>query len=108
MSSTPIADIATSELDATEARTGASRQPLSHSEYLALKRFPALDGLRAIAALMVVVFHNQGPDWVQGWIGVQIFFVISGYLITTLMLREEDRSGQISFKRFYARRIFRI
>ncbi|MET7280480.1 acyltransferase [Kribbella sp. NPDC005582] len=108
MSSTPTADVATSELDATEARTGASRQPLSHSEYLALKRFPALDGLRAIAALMVVVFHNQGPDWVQGWIGVQIFFVISGYLITTLMLREEERSGQISFKRFYARRIFRI
>ncbi len=108
MSSTPIADVATSELDATEARISASRQPLSHSEYLALKRFPALDGLRAIAALMVVVFHNQGPDWVQGWIGVQIFFVISGYLITTLMLREEDRSGKISFKRFYARRIFRI
>ncbi len=87
---------------------GVSRQPLSHSEYLALKRFPALDGLRAIAALMVVVFHNQGPDWLQGWIGVQIFFVISGFLITTLMLREEDRSGRISFKKFYARRIFRI
>ncbi|MFB6721166.1 acyltransferase family protein [Kribbella sp. NPDC056345] len=87
---------------------GVSRQPLSHSDYLALKRFPALDGLRAIAALMVVVFHNQGPDWLQGWIGVQIFFVISGFLITTLMLREEDRSGQISFKKFYARRIFRI
>ncbi len=86
----------------------ASRQPLSHSEYLALKRFPALDGLRAIAALMVVVFHNQGPDWLQGWIGVQIFFVISGFLITTLMLREEDRSGRISFKKFYARRVFRI
>ncbi|TDD63189.1 acyltransferase [Kribbella antibiotica] len=85
-----------------------SSQPMSHTEYLALKRFPALDGLRAIAALMVVVFHNQGPDWLQGWIGVQIFFVISGYLITTLMLREEDRNGRISFKKFYARRIFRI
>ncbi|GAB3920176.1 acyltransferase [Kribbella albertanoniae] len=86
----------------------AAAAPLSHSDYLALKRFPALDGLRAIAALMVVVFHNQGPDWLQGWIGVQIFFVISGFLITTLMLREEDRSGRISFKKFYARRIFRI
>ncbi|WP_405059648.1 acyltransferase [Kribbella sp. NBC_01505] len=90
---------------ATGHRTGAS---LSHSDYLALKRFPALDGLRAIAALMVVVYHNHGADWLQGWIGVQIFFVISGFLITTLMLREEDRSGRISFKKFYARRIFRI
>ncbi|MFI5736331.1 acyltransferase family protein [Kribbella sp. NPDC051587] len=108
MSSTPTAAVAASELDGSGQRTGTSRQPMSHSEYLSLKRFPALDGLRAIAALMVVVFHNQGPDWVQGWIGVQIFFVISGYLITTLMLREEDRNGRISFKKFYARRIFRI
>ncbi|AHH94698.1 acyltransferase [Kutzneria viridogrisea] len=84
------------------------KQPLSHAEYLALKRFPALDGLRAIAALMVVFFHNNGPEWLQGWIGVQIFFVISGYLITTLMLREEDRSGRVSFKNFYTRRVFRI
>ncbi|GAB3920696.1 acyltransferase [Kribbella albertanoniae] len=108
MTSTPIADVASRELADTTVRTGTSRQPMSHAEYLGLKRFPALDGLRAIAALMVVVFHNQGPDWLQGWIGVQIFFVISGFLITTLMLREEDRSGQISFKKFYARRIFRI
>src|SRR5689334_13741808 len=103
MTSTPITDVAPSEIPGS-ART----RPMSHSEYLALKRFPALDGLRAIAALMVVVFHNQGPDWLQGWIGVQVFFVISGYLITTLMLREEDRDGRISFRKFYARRVFRI
>ncbi|GAA1676811.1 acyltransferase [Kribbella yunnanensis] len=108
MTSTPTADVAARELDRSGQRVGGSNQPMSHAEYLALKRFPALDGLRAIAALMVVVFHNQGPDWLQGWIGVQIFFVISGYLITTLMLREEDRAGQISFRKFYARRIFRI
>ncbi|MET7280400.1 acyltransferase [Kribbella sp. NPDC005582] len=90
------------------SKVDAAKQTLSHAEFLALKRFPALDGLRAIAALMVVVFHNEGPDWLQGWIGVQIFFVISGFLITTLMLREEDRSGRVSFRKFYARRIFRI
>ncbi|GAA3134237.1 peptidoglycan/LPS O-acetylase OafA/YrhL [Kribbella aluminosa] len=83
-------------------------RPLSHRDYLALKRFPALDGLRAIAALLVVFFHNNGPDWLQGWIGVQIFFVISGFLITTLMLREEDRNGRISFRDFFVRRVFRI
>ncbi|MFK4084731.1 acyltransferase family protein [Kribbella sp. NPDC020789] len=108
MSSTPIAEVADGELGSADRRTGTPGRTMTHAEYLGLKRFPALDGLRAIAALMVVVFHNQGPDWVQGWIGVQIFFVISGFLITTLMLREEDRSGQISFKKFYARRIFRI
>lgn len=81
---------------------------LTHADYLALRRFPALDGLRAIAAVMVVFFHYGGPDWLQGWAGVQMFFVLSGFLITTLMLREEQRTGRISLKEFYLRRAFRI
>ncbi len=81
---------------------------LTHAEYLALRRFPALDGLRAIAAVLVVFFHYGGPDWLQGWAGVQMFFVLSGFLITTLMLREERRTGRISLKEFYLRRAFRI
>ncbi|HEV7908822.1 MAG TPA: acyltransferase [Pseudonocardiaceae bacterium] len=82
--------------------------PLTHSEYLKIRHFPALDGLRAVAALMVVFFHYGGPDRLQGWIGVQMFFVLSGFLITTLMLREEDRTGKVSLRRFYTRRAFRI
>ncbi|NGY57767.1 acyltransferase [Lentzea sp. NEAU-D13] len=81
---------------------------LTHADYLALRRFPALDGLRAIAAVLVVFFHYGGPDWLQGWAGVQMFFVLSGFLITTLMLREERRTGEISLKEFYLRRAFRI
>ncbi|MCO1579992.1 acyltransferase [Crossiella sp. SN42] len=81
---------------------------LAHSEYLAMRRFDGLDGLRAIAALMVVFFHYGGPDRLQGWIGVQVFFVLSGYLITTLMLREESRTGKVALKAFYLRRAFRI
>ncbi|MEU7477564.1 acyltransferase [Lentzea sp. NPDC042327] len=81
---------------------------LTHADYLALRRFPALDGLRAIAAVLVVFFHYGGPDWLQGWAGVQMFFVLSGFLITTLMLREERRTGRISLKEFYLRRAFRI
>jgi len=81
---------------------------LTHADYLALRRFPALDGLRAIAAVLVVFFHYGGPDWLQGWAGVQMFFVLSGFLITTLMLREERGSGRISLKEFYLRRGFRI
>ncbi|PWK89237.1 peptidoglycan/LPS O-acetylase OafA/YrhL [Lentzea atacamensis] len=81
---------------------------LTHADYLALRRFPALDGLRAIAAVLVVFFHYGGPDWLQGWAGVQMFFVLSGFLIMTLMLREERGTGRISLKEFYLRRAFRI
>jgi peptidoglycan/LPS O-acetylase OafA/YrhL len=85
-------------------------QTLTHADYLAMKRFPALDGLRAIAATMVVTFHFGGPTWrhISGLTGVQIFFVLSGFLITTLLLREESRYGSISFRGFYLRRAFRI
>jgi peptidoglycan/LPS O-acetylase OafA/YrhL len=84
------------------------RPPLEHAEYLTMRRLAGLDGLRAIAALVVVFFHNQGPDILQGWIGVQIFFVLSGYLITTLLLREHSATGRVDLGRFYLRRAFRI
>lgn len=80
---------------------------------------PGLDGLRAVAVLLVLVTHchqTRGfPDWpvvksicLQGAIGVDIFFVISGFLITTLIARELERDGQIQLKRFYVRRFLRI
>ncbi|MER5861894.1 acyltransferase [Kitasatospora sp. NPDC002040] len=83
---------------------------LSHAEFLALRRFDALDGLRAVAAVIVIFFHCGGAKtaFLSGWIGVHIFFVVSGFLITTLMLREKDRTGRISLRGFYLRRIFRI
>jgi peptidoglycan/LPS O-acetylase OafA/YrhL len=83
---------------------------LPHPEYLALRRFPALDGLRAVAAAMVVFFHYGQPTWdrLTGWIGVHVFFVLSGFLITTLMLREETRDDRVSLWRFYVRRAARI
>ncbi|WP_052390259.1 acyltransferase family protein [Streptomyces sp. NRRL B-24484] len=83
---------------------------LTHAEYLGMRRFDALDGLRAFAAVIVVLFHFAGPRaaFLSGWIGVHVFFVVSGFLITTLMLRERDRTGRISLRDFYLRRIFRI
>ncbi|MEO6090544.1 MAG: acyltransferase [Umezawaea sp.] len=85
-------------------------QALTHDEYLSMRRLPALDGLRAVAALMVVAFHFGGPSWtwLSGWLGVHVFFVLSGFLITTLSLREEDRKGHVSLRDFYLRRVFRI
>lgn len=66
-----------------------------------------IDGLRAIAVLAVVAFHVF-PNWVKGgFIGVDIFFVISGYLISTIIFEGLDK-GSFSFSEFYARRIKRI
>ncbi|MFI6785232.1 acyltransferase family protein [Micromonospora sp. NPDC050276] len=83
---------------------------ISYAEYRAMRRFPALDGLRAFAAVIVVAFHFGGPGWAwtSGWAGVQLFFVLSGFLITTLLLREEEGRGRVSLRSFYIRRIFRI
>lgn len=66
-----------------------------------------IQGLRAVAVLSVVMDHLFG--WPSGgFVGVDIFFVISGFLITQLLIREWDRTGTISFKGFYARRVRRI
>ena len=76
------------------------------------KSFGSLDGLRAIAILAVVWHHTMRvPDWkiaTRGFLGVELFFVISGFLIMTIMLREQRRTGSISLHKFYIRRFLRI
>jgi len=69
---------------------------------------PDLQGLRAIAILLVVLQHAGVPLVPGGFIGVDVFFVLSGYLITGLLLREMERTGRISLLRFYARRLKRL
>ena len=68
---------------------------------------PDIDGLRAIAVALVVLFHAGLPGPSGGFIGVDVFFVISGYLITSILLREM-RDGSYSLARFYERRVRRI
>ncbi len=81
---------------------GHNDSDLSHPKYR-----PDIDGLRAIAVLSVVTFHAF-PSWMKGgFIGVDVFFVISGYLISTIIFENLDR-GTFSFATFYARRIKRI
>lgn len=72
-----------------------------------MKRNPALDGLRALAVGAVVVFHTS-PAAHGGFIGVDVFFVISGFLITTLLLREVERTGRVDLRAFYLRRALRL
>jgi peptidoglycan/LPS O-acetylase OafA/YrhL len=80
-----------------------------------MSRIPSLDGLRASSILLVLIGHfawaaGFNSEWTDLYAlaGVRIFFVISGYLITTLMLREIERSGTLSIRNFYIRRAWRI
>ncbi|WP_165978829.1 acyltransferase family protein [Antarcticimicrobium luteum] len=69
---------------------------------------PSLDGFRAVSILVVFASHVGFGDTVPGGFGVTVFFFISGFLITTLLCRETDRYGRISFRAFYARRVLRL
>jgi peptidoglycan/LPS O-acetylase OafA/YrhL len=69
---------------------------------------PALDGLRALAVLLVISSHTMRFFSPGGWIGVDVFFTLSGYLITSILLRELRETGRISFGNFYIRRALRL
>lgn len=71
----------------------------------ALGHVPALDGLRGIALLLVMLYHAN--LLAMGWLGVQLFFVLSGYLITGVLIRAQDR-GPAALRHFYIRRALRI
>ena len=68
---------------------------------------PSLDGIRTVAFLIVFLAH-LGINGIPGGFGVTVFFFLSGYLITTLLRREHERSDKIDFKKFYMRRVLRI
>jgi peptidoglycan/LPS O-acetylase OafA/YrhL len=84
------------------------------------RRIPSLDGLRALSIVLVLVSHLLGTRGFPvgpramgaigdfGYLGVRVFFVISGFLITSLLLAEHARTGSVSLKDFYARRAWRI
>jgi peptidoglycan/LPS O-acetylase OafA/YrhL len=73
-----------------------------------LRYLPGLDGLRALAVVAVMVYHAD-PEWLPGgFLGVEVFFVISGYLITLLLLVEHDATGRIDLGRFWIRRARRL
>lgn len=69
---------------------------------------PSLDGFRAISIAIVFLGHVTQSPLIPGGLGVTIFFFISGYLITTLLLREYSGSGRIDFRAFYQRRVLRL
>jgi peptidoglycan/LPS O-acetylase OafA/YrhL len=84
----------------------------TYENFARTKTFGALDALRALSVIAVIWQHTSGdpgPEFFsKGAFGVDMFFAISGFLITTLLLRERRRKGRISLKGFYLRRVFRI
>jgi len=84
-----------------------------HERFCGVRYFGSLDGLRCLSIVGVIWCHAVGGTGgtsflSRGYLGVNLFFVISGFLITTLLLRERDRNGEISLRLFYARRMLRI
>ncbi|MFY9587212.1 MAG: acyltransferase, partial [Actinomycetota bacterium] len=77
--------------------------PLPTREYRA-----DIDGLRAVSVLLVIAFHAGITQLAGGFVGVDVFFVISGFLITGILLKETTKTGTISLRNFYARRIRRL
>lgn len=73
-------------------------------------QIPSLDGLRAVSIALVFLAHADMPIGVTfpGAFGVTVFFFLSGFLITTLMRREQEKNGSVSFRKFYLRRVLRI
>ena len=69
---------------------------------------PDVEGLRAVAVVVVVLFHARIAQFSGGFVGVDVFFVLSGFLITRLLLREVARTGTISLRHFWARRARRL
>lgn len=82
-----------------------SKMPTSKTAASLLRE---IQGLRAIAVIVVLIFHVWPSALSGGYVGVDVFFVISGYLITGLLLREAQRSGTISLLDFYGRRVRRL
>jgi peptidoglycan/LPS O-acetylase OafA/YrhL len=73
-----------------------------------MPRLPGLDGLRAVAVLGVVLYHLGVPWLPGGLLGVDVFFVLSGFLITTLVVEEIERTGRVNLRAFYLSRARRL
>jgi peptidoglycan/LPS O-acetylase OafA/YrhL len=85
---------------------------MSRGTSSASARLPQLDGLRTLAVLLVLGYHvaraHELPQLPGGFIGVDVFFVLSGFLITTLLLKEHAKTGSIALRAFYVKRLWRL
>ena len=87
---------------------GAPASTVEGDEPWRLGHIAPFDGLRAIAVVAVLAHHAHIPRLDGGFLGVDLFFVLSGFLITALLVQERDSSDRIDFRRFYIRRSLRL
>ncbi len=87
----------------TTSVTPSSPRTVDRLPYL-----PGLDGLRALAVVAVMIYHANHVWLSGGFLGVEVFFVISGYLITLLLIAEHERTGRIKLGQFWLRRARRL
>ena len=97
------------------ARAEERHPVLTYDEFKERRHFAGLDGLRALSITLVILHHTPrfASEFLRnlqehGTHGVSLFFVISGFLISSLLLREQEQFGRVSLKRFFARRAFRL
>lgn len=113
MTITPLVERESSSAAAVPSAPPEPAPSAAYHIFLNRRYFPLLDGLRCLSIVAVVWHHAAGGNSTAGVLsrgdeGVSLFFVISGFLITTLLLREQSATGDISLKKFYLRRAFRI
>jgi peptidoglycan/LPS O-acetylase OafA/YrhL len=94
------------ETESTPAESGPIASPVGDPRRSSFR--PDVEGLRAIAVLAVVLYHANIPFITGGYVGVDVFFVISGFLITGILISERERTQAISISGFYARRVRRV
>ena len=95
--------MASNDVSARPLAWDPPRQAISSVPYL-----PGLDGMRALAVVAVMIYHTNNGWLPGGFIGVEVFFVISGYLITLLLIGEHEKRGRIDLKAFWLRRARRL
>lgn len=98
--------------DMDKARGRSADAGAEHAAYLDRRYFPGLDGIRCFAVIAVIWHHARplhGPPlYERGHFGVDLFFILSGFLISTLLIRERGKIGRISLRHFWARRALRL
>src|SRR6187431_3323943 len=95
--------MSTAALPRVTTVAASDRAQISRLPYL-----PGLDGLRALAVVAVMIYHANSSWLPGGFLGVEMFFVISGYLITLLLIAERERNYRISLGHFWIRRARRL
>ena len=95
-------------LSLSKPEIGSASAPVTGANLREVGHVASLDGLRALAILAVMLGHVGVPGLTLAWLGVDLFFVLSGFLITTLLIQEVGRTGRVAPGKFWARRFLRL